>query len=152
LAARIAALAEKQARERSLAAAREALAARAFDAATSAAEACAAPIPDDIDAEWAHLPEVVADCHTVASRAEQGKVEAAARDREFRATLRGDRAAIYATHGAPTEPADVAGAARAAQWVYVIGPSGALGRVERLVLTFRGDKLVGRRRTTRDAR
>src|SRR5215470_14059950 len=75
LAARVGALAEKRARERSRDAAREALAARSFDAATSAAQACVAPIPDDIDADWAHLPQVVADCQAIAGRAESGKAE-----------------------------------------------------------------------------
>ena len=69
------------------------------------------------------------------------------RDRAFRAALHGDRLFIYERYGPPTSPDAPETAARAGVWTYEIGPSGPLLEVTRLVLTFRGDKLVGRRRT-----
>ena len=60
--------------------------------------------------------------------------------------LRGDRLLIYERYGAPSEPDGPEGV-HAPVWVYVEGPTGPLRQVTRLILTFRGDKLVGRRRT-----
>src|SRR5262249_44405752 len=126
----------------------------AFAAAAAPAAACAAPPPPGADAEWSgpagSLAELAAECRKLAEEAAAGEAQAAAaaaaRDRAFRAALRGDRLAIYERYGAPTDPDAPEIAARARTWTYVgaewVGPRGET----RLVLTFRGDKLVGRRR------
>jgi hypothetical protein len=125
-----------------------------FAAAVASARACAAPVPPDVDAAWigphGSLADLVAGCRALADQAAAGEAqaaaEAAALDRTFRDALHGDRLSIYLRYGAPIDPGSPEAAVRAPMWTYEIGPAGAPGDTVRLVLTFRGDRLVGRRR------
>ena len=125
-----------------------------FARARDAAAACGAPLPHGADTAWkgraGSLDDLLAECGQIARDANAGEARAAAdagtRDQAYRAVLRGDRLLIYERYGAPSEPDGPEGA-HAPVWVYVEGPIGPLRQVTRLILTFRGDKLVGRRRT-----
>lgn len=99
--------------------------------------------------------DLVESCQVTAQRAATARAaaeEAArARDAELRAVLSGERLELYEKYGEPVgefASDDPTVMARARTWVFVIGPTGALKSYEKLVVTFNGNRVVARKRTT----